>query len=289
MFSSWDEALEAAGFDAAEIRLTRRWNRARVIETIRDAGRRGSVEFASDLVDLHPGIYRAARAYVGGWTQALREAGWPGPLGRTRQKWSLDIAAQWVRTRLEAGLPITAGYVPVGLWGRVCREVDGGWTAFVESLGVPYPGLRRRKDWTDEEVLAQIRRRHRRGLPLNVAAVKKDIGQALTHQARNRFGSWNAALGAAGVDPVGVWRKRSWTPADVIAGIRARSDAGRSLRYADAKADEPRLVKAGQRLFPSSWAKALAAAGLDPALARGARGGGTSRARAAGARPPRHK
>ena len=43
--------------------------------------------------------------------------------------------------------------------------------------------------------------------------------------------------------------------------------------------DDPRLVKAAATLFPRSWAKALAAAGIDPATAR-AEGWATRRLKA---------
>jgi hypothetical protein len=59
-----------------------------------------------------------------------------------------------------------------------------------------------------------------------------------------------------------------WTRHEVIAALRARHAAGRSLRFAKLRDEEPGLVKAAQMRFPFSLARALKAAGLDPALAR---------------------
>jgi hypothetical protein len=87
-------------------------------------------------------------------------------------------------------------------------------------------------------------------------------------QARKDFCSWDGALLAADIDPLTVRRRRDWTKRDVLDAIRARHRAGRSLRRKDVVRDDPRLVKAAARLFPSSWNRAVAAAGLASALAR---------------------
>jgi len=72
------------------------------------------------------------------------------------------------------------------------------WTDFVESLGIPYPGIKKRRDWTRAALLSEIQRWQAEGNPLNYRAVKNTY-QALIHQARKYFGSWDAARAAAGV------------------------------------------------------------------------------------------
>ena len=122
--------------------------------------------------------------------------------------------------RRRNGRPITARHVPAGLYARVTNEVRGGWAAFVESLGIPYPGVRKRLDWTDETVVAEIRDLRRRGQPLNVRAVRDAGCEALAQQARKRFGSWDEALRAAGIDPAKVRLTRRWSHANIRAATR---------------------------------------------------------------------
>ena len=112
----------------------------------------------------------------------------------------------------------------------------------------------------DEAVLAGIRTRRRKGLPLHTAGVLKDE-KRLYYQGTKRFGSWDAALRAAGIAPEGVRKHRTWTRQEVIAAVRSRAKAGKSMRYKEAVADDSRLVQAAQRAFPTSWARALVAAG----------------------------
>ena len=142
------------------------------------------------------------------------------------------------------------------------------WSGFIESLGIPYPGPKPRRDWTNAAVIAELRKRRRRGLPLNAGAMQAGAA-GLYDQGVKRFGSWDGAFGAAGIDPNQVRKQRVWTRKEVQAAIRARKRGGKSLARADVLADDGRLVRGATRLFPSSWARALAAAGLDPGLARG--------------------
>src|SRR5262249_60874334 len=88
--------------------------------------------------------------------------------------------------------------VPADLTRFVWRHLGQGWSDFVESFGIPYPGTKRRKDWTRANLLKEIRRWRRAGHRLNYRAVA-DSYQALIHQARKFFGSWDKARAAAGV------------------------------------------------------------------------------------------
>lgn len=222
---------------------------------------------------------RAAYRLAGNWTSALRAAGRDAREHREPKRWALERVAEWVRTAHAAGRDIRSSRAPAGALDRVAAQLGCTWIDFVESLGIPYPGRRKRRDWSDDAVLRAIRSRHRRGLPLNPESVVRDLGQGLGKQARMRFGSWEAAVRAAGIDPRGCGLLRRWSREIVVAAIRARSREGRSLRRADAYAEDPRLVKAAQRQFPSSWRRALEAAGLGAPTARGARTGRSRRRR----------
>ena len=45
------------------------------------------------------------------------------------------------------------------------------WSEFVESLGIPYPGVKPRRDWSAEAVLSEIRRWHAEGHHTNVTTM----------------------------------------------------------------------------------------------------------------------
>ena len=64
---------------------------------------------------------------------------------------------------------------------------------------------RRRRAWTAQEVVKEIRRKSRAGEPLNAMDVRPP---GIRGAASRLFGSWNAALRAAGLDPARIRRNR---------------------------------------------------------------------------------
>lgn len=124
-----------------------------------------------------------------------------------------------------------------------------------------------RQQWTDELVLEAIRARHAAGKPLTyMAAVRED--EALTGAARKRFGSWPAALAAAGFDPAEhkaprVARRR-WDEVTVIREIQAAHAAGHDMDAHATQLRDGSLVSSARSYF-GGWDAALLAAGLDPA------------------------
>ena len=198
----------------------------------------------------------------------MRACGFDPLQHRSPTKWSLDAARHWVHERLAAGLPTTAAYLPPGLSHMITRRVKGGWAAFVASMGLRYEGRTiRRGYWTKDAVVAAIRRRAQAGRPLNVSAVHSSReSDAMMHQARRLFGSWDAALRAAGIDPSAIRKRRSLRADDVAAAIRAWHTAGRSLAQGIASRTDYALVRAAVRIH-GGWDRALRAAGVAPGVA----------------------
>jgi len=261
-FGGWDAALRAAGVDPREHRYTNVWDEERMAKAIRRHACGGRRVSASWVEEADPELHHAAYRLVGNWAAAIRTAGLDVRDHREPKRWSLDRVEAWVRETHAAGGDIRSVAAPAGARGRVAKETDLTWSEFVESLEIPYPGQKKRLDWTDNVVLTEIRKRRRRGLALHAEGVVQDVGQALLKQARQRFGSWDDALREAGLDPVRIRRSGVWTRERVISAIRARAEAGKSLLRKDVVAEDPRLVKAAAREFPYSWGRAVEAAGV---------------------------
>ncbi|MGE3755942.1 MAG: hypothetical protein AB7I45_17485 [Planctomycetota bacterium] len=260
-YGSWEGAVRAAGTDPVPHRLRGTWDRERVVAEIGELARRGGRLTGTDVERHHPELHGAAFRTLGNWSTALRAAGLDPSRHRKGKKWTIESVADWVRRTHAKGGDIRQTAAPNGAAARVAHELGLRWSAYVESLGIPYPGQVKRLDWTRRTVLAEIRRLQRAGLPLNDRAMR-DQSPGLVQQARQRFGSWDAALRAVGLDPARIRLTRVWTRQDVLAAIRKRKRAGKSLQRKAVFADDPRLVKAAVRLFPTSWNRALAAAGL---------------------------
>jgi hypothetical protein len=178
----------------------RRWNRKKVIERIQQLAADGVPLYASHIVQEYPFLRRVAiKLFPHSWAKALRAAGFdPEEHRMPRGNWDRQSAEDWVKKRVAEKQSILARDAPSDLRDYVRNHLGQSWTDFVEALGIPYPGVKKRLDWTKALLLSEIRRWKEEGRRLNYRAVA-DISQAPIHQARKFFGSWDAACAAAGV------------------------------------------------------------------------------------------
>lgn len=170
-----------------------------------------------------------------------------------RQSWSIEFARQWVRSQHRASRPFTSVAAPVGLRKHVERKL-GRWSALLDAVGLSHGRSHPRWHyWSPATVLKEIRARVRSRKPLGFVSVEQDVGRALLHQAVKHFGSWDAALEAAGVDPGRVRTNLRWSPERVLREIAARRARGLSMRRCDVEHEHPRLVSAAERHVARSW------------------------------------
>jgi hypothetical protein len=131
------------------------------------------------------------------WSKALEAAGLnPADHKMLRGKWTKERATSWIKEHGAKKHSLLPHVAPRDLVRYVRRHL-GRWGEFVESCGIAYPGIKKRRDWTKIKVLEEIIRLESEGHPLNYQAIA-DESQALIHQARKYFGSWNKACAAAG-------------------------------------------------------------------------------------------
>ena len=199
LYPTWNAALESAGLDPDEHRVLWRWDRARVLDAIREACAGGASDALVGMRYKDDALLGAAVREFGSWPEAVHAAGCDEyRIPASRRKWDLETARQWVLTRRRAGRPFTADHVPGGLYDRVRQDTGNGWGAFVESLGIPYPRPVRWRTWTAEHVLSALRHRARWKRPLGAGVVRVEDG-SLYYHARKHFGSWREALDRAGL------------------------------------------------------------------------------------------
>jgi hypothetical protein len=199
-FGSWGAAVEKAGLNYEATTGFRRWTREKVIDAIHKLAARG-VPLASMYVRVHHyAVYRAAvKAFPSSWADALAAAGFdPAEHKMRRGRWDRPLAEVFVRKQHAKGRSLLAQDMPKDLVKFVHRRLRMGWGQFVESLGLPFPGIRKRYDWTKAKLVEEIGRWKAEGHRMNCGEVVAEY-QALAKQARKYFGSWDKARAAAGV------------------------------------------------------------------------------------------
>lgn len=199
-FGTWQAAVERAGLDYEKVTGIERWSRERVIERIQQLAAAGIPLHSTYIKQHYPVLHGAAiKRFPSSWARALSAAGFdPEEHKKAREGCDKGQVENWVKSRVAEHQSILARDAPNDMLQFVYKRLGMRWTDFVESLGIPYPGVKKRRDWTAQKVLEEIRRLYTAGHRLNYHAVQ-DAYVALIHQARKYFGSWDGACAAAGV------------------------------------------------------------------------------------------
>jgi hypothetical protein len=200
LFGTWQHAVERAGLNYESSSGVRHWTRTKVIERIQQLAANGEPLHANHIKTHYYFLYRAAiKRFPQSWAKALRAAGFdPEELKKRRGRWNKTKAEAWVRTRHAKKKRILAKDAPRDLLNFVYDRLETTWPDLLESLGIAYPGIKKRRDWTKSKLLKEMRSWKAQGHRMNYRAVKNDY-QALIQQARKFYGSWDRARAAARV------------------------------------------------------------------------------------------
>jgi|YNPNPStandDraft_1061719.scaffolds.fasta_scaffold26669_2 hypothetical protein len=129
-----------------------------------------------------------------------------------------------------------------------------------------------KRRWSPELIIAEIRRLHSTGSDITQSRVEA-IDSKLTSAAVRYFGSWRAAVEAAGIDysevaALGKQRRvskiKKWTNERILEEIRRLYEAGEDLSSAEVRRKHLDLYATARRKEHfGSWASAVLAAGVD--------------------------
>ena len=181
-------------------------------------------------------------------------------------KWNKETIAGEILRRHEAGLDLSySGMTKENLpLLRAATRYLGSWQNAVEFAGLNYDDIRRYKAWTNERIVERIRELHALGADLSWRHVSLTLDPTLAAAAtkKSHFGSWRAALEAAGLDYDAIRRYRDWSDDEILRKVRDLYAQGVPLNAKTMERENIRLITAARRRFPS-WDRTLSAAGLD--------------------------
>jgi hypothetical protein len=196
-WGTWAKALRAAGIDPALARVRRLWTAAAVVKAIRKHGRLVGYR---DMKGLDSGLLLAGGKHFGSWRAAVEAAGFPYPTRNPPRKWPRERVLEEIHRRAWTGLSIRNTEIQKecrGL-GEAGRREFGSWRCAVLASGLPYPKRVGGWKWPRERILLEIRSRAEKELEVSDRAMKLAAG-GLWWAGRREFGTWRAAVEAAGV------------------------------------------------------------------------------------------
>ncbi len=147
---------------------------------------------------------------------------------------------------------------------RAAMRHFGSWRNAVEAAGISYDDIRRYKTWTKARIIERIQQLHKEEADLSWRHVSTQLDPQLAAAAckRKHFGSWRAALAAAGLDYNLIRKYQDWTDEMITQRVLELYNEGVNLNARHIEETDITLITAARRHF-QSWDGAVTAAGLD--------------------------
>ncbi len=244
---------------AVNERQGRHWTRERVGREILGLKSRGVFLNERSVQRRYSALWNAARRLQGSWARALTKAGIDPRTTRIRQRFSRREVIEAIDRRRREGRPLNSKSVrdsDLRLLGAAQARF-GGWLEALRAAGVDPESVALMRNWSKDRILKSLRAL---GGPKRLTEVmERDSG--LGAAALKEFGTWEAAMKAAGYDYSSRPPPRKWPRDTIISEIRRRKRLGLSLLDKDVLMEEGGLLKAGRREF-GTWRAAVLAAGV---------------------------
>lgn len=214
----------------------RRWSAEAVVVAIKGRQRTG-LPLSSDRVHHDdPALMGAARRYLGSWPAALEAAGIDPATVKAphmpRHRWSREAIIKRIQEHARAGHDLAAHRlcaIDAAVVASAPRYFPGGWEEALRAAGYDPAEIRRTRQWTPERIVERIRELHRARADLSDQSSAAYDG-SLYGACQVHYGSWRAAVEAAGIDYSEVRRIREdWTREAMIREIRRAADRGVSV------------------------------------------------------------
>ena len=176
---------------------------------------------------------------------------------RLGRHWTKVRVRRTIRALNKRGLPLHAREVKeqhADLYTAALRLYPS-WDLALADAGLSPQTIRRRRIWTEDELIAAIKTAAATG-ELRAGAYFRRNHAGMVQAAVQRWGSWSAGVAAAGLQPLRPPPVR-WTRPEIVRQIHQRAKQGQSLLAADVHRHAPALRKAAERLFKKTWPEVI--------------------------------
>ncbi len=212
------------------------WTREKLVETIRELHAAGVDLSPTAIQHTHSAMFSSARSrsHFGTWRAAVEAAGldYDG-IKRVRQRWSRDGILQQIRTHHNNGDDLLdpdfkTAHRDLYLAASAHRYF-GSWRRAITAAGLDHETMRESRIWTRARIIRTIQEMAAQNRPLSWGFIEVSCpGIYRAARRREHFGSWHAALVAAGVG--GSLRGRGRLPHALKMQMQAQEDAVRALQ-----------------------------------------------------------
>jgi hypothetical protein len=247
--------------------MKRVWDKASIQQAIRDLHARGKDLSYNRLAKRTQSLVSAAAYHFGSYRAAVQKAGIDYAEVTRRPRWTRPRIIQLIKQAKRANQDLH--------WSAVTRRRDelgkaafaslqprlfGSWDRALHGAGLDADEVSRYRKWDRNTLVAELKQRYADEEALNSGAMQREDPGCHAAAVRH-FGSYDAALRAAGFDPRQFRRRRRWTKKDVVRELRGFNRKHRGLSDTALRQEAPALYGASLRLFHTIGAARKAAIG----------------------------
>jgi hypothetical protein len=183
-------------------RSYKRWSKVEVLRLIKELNAKGEPLNSGHVARNHSALAYAGRKYLGSWEAAIKAAGLDYDKIRRKSFWSRKKIVERIRELKAAGEPLHVSAAEVRYGGLVgaATVYFGSWRLAIKASGMDYSKIKRQKEWSKKMIASEIKRMRRQGLRLETTIPVREKYRTLHAAAVRYFGSWAAAMKAAGLE-----------------------------------------------------------------------------------------
>jgi metal-sulfur cluster biosynthetic enzyme len=268
-FGSYRQAVEAIGIDYATvcIRAARIWTPRRIMRELKRLVEAGAEIWAGAVKRNNPRLWRAATRYFGSYEYAVIAAG----IDKARatrpafRQWSPDAVIEELRRLEREGQSLAPSRLRQARpsFVHVCARRFGSYRQALDAAGIEYATVARcpAPAMTAQDVIRTLRWLSDKGADIRWRALEH-TNPRLLRAANRRFGSYRAAVQAAGIIYPPKKPLSHWTEPRVLQSLRDLYEQGADLRHRSMKLKHMPLFAAAQYYF-GSYTNAVAQAQID--------------------------
>jgi hypothetical protein len=183
------------------------WTKEKLIAEIKRIHAEGADLSPTAIQTTHSALFSSARSrsHFGSWRSAVEAAGLDyDQLKRVKQRWNREEILERIREMHLQGHDLLDPRFKVknrSLYLAACaHRYFGSWRRAVEMAGLDHEAMRESRIWTRTRILRTIQQLSQEGKPLAWAYIEEhEPGIYRAARRKENFGSWAAALQAAGV------------------------------------------------------------------------------------------
>lgn len=252
----------------------RKWSREKIIEDIQRLANEGHSLSTRSMAELgYSGMvttsYKAE--YFGSWRNAIVAADLdPKIVCRRKRKWTRERILQRIVELHHTGADLSHSAAKRNHQYLVVVAINdrffGSWREAIEAAGIDYTDVSKHEYWSRERICERIRELHAEGESLSHEDAKRYHGALVSAASSPRyFGSWGAAIRAAGMDYDNIRKINRWTRDKIIQTIHDLHQQGQSVNNSNMRRLGYRgLMEAACRAENfGSWDEAVRCAGVE--------------------------